>query len=189
MDRLKFEKLETERLCLRRLTDADLEAFVEYRDLPQVARYQSWDAYSVEDGQKLIDSMRSSQPDTPGEWFQFAITERLSGVLVGDCGICVDRNQPRLAEIGFTLAPAHQGQGYATEAVRALLGYAFSTLRLHRVIGNCDARNLASARVLERAGMRPEAHFIEDYWSKGEWTSSLIYAILEREWQDTVPDE
>jgi RimJ/RimL family protein N-acetyltransferase len=107
----------------------------------------------------------------------------VSGALIGDCAICVDAHQPRQAEIGFTLSPAHQGHGYATEAVRGLLEYAFFTLGLHRVIGNCDARNLASARVLERAGMRQEAHFIEDYWSKGEWTSSLIYAILEREYQ------
>jgi RimJ/RimL family protein N-acetyltransferase len=176
-----FERLETERLVLRRFGDADLDAFVAYRALPEVARYQSWDAYTPEDGRTLITSMQFRQPGTVGEWFQFAIAERVSGALIGDCAICVDAHQPRQAEIGFTLSPAHQSHGYATEAVRGLLEYAFSTLDLHRVIGNCDARNLASARVLERAGMRQEAHFIEDYWSKGEWTSSLIYAILERE--------
>jgi RimJ/RimL family protein N-acetyltransferase len=179
-----FNHLETERLVLRRFTDSDLDAFVAYRALPEVARYQSWDAYSVDDGQKLISSMQFKEPGTVGEWFQFAIQERASNALIGDCAICVDAHQPRQAEIGFTLHPAHQGHGYATEAVLKLLEYAFRTLELHRVIGNCDARNLASARVMERAGMRQEAHFIEDYWSKGEWTSSLIYAILEREYQE-----
>lgn len=182
----RFERLQTERLVLRPLTDADLEPFVAYRAMPEVARYQLWDGYSLEDGRKLIAQMQSREPGLVGEWFQFALIERASGALIGDCALRVDASGPQ-AEVGFTLNPAHQGRGYATEAVRCLLEYAFSTLGLHRVIGNCDARNLASARVLERAGMRREAHFVEDYWSKGEWTSSLIYAMLEREWRERRP--
>ncbi len=181
-----FEKLQTPRLFLRRFADADLEAFVAYRSLPEVARYQSWDAFSMLEGRALIATMRDLEPGLPGQWFQFALQDRASGELVGDCAFRADANGSQ-AEIGFTLAPAHRGKGYATEAVRALLEYAFVTLSLHRVIGNCDARNLASARVMERAGMRPEAHFVEDYWSKNEWTSSLIYAILRREWQEHRP--
>lgn len=180
----RFEKLETERLILRRFTDPDLEPFVAYRGLPEVARYQSWDAYSLSDGRKLMAEMQSREPGAPGEWFQFAVVERASNALVGDCALRVEGPQ---GEVGFTLHPAYQGKGYATEAVRGLLEYAFSTLGSHRVIGNCDARNLASARVLERVGMRREAHFVEDYWSKGEWTSSLIYAILGREWREHRP--
>lgn len=181
---MSFEQLETRRLFLRRFTDADLEPFVAYRGLPEVARYQSWDAFSMADGRKLIDAMRGLEPGLPGSWFQFALEDRDSGVLVGDCAFRVDASESRLAEVGFTLHPDHRGRGYATEAVRALLDYAFSSLSLHRVIGNCDARNLASARVMERAGMRLEARFVDDYWSKGEWTSSLIYAILQRDWQE-----
>jgi RimJ/RimL family protein N-acetyltransferase len=53
---------------------------------------------------------------------------------------------------------------------------------MHRVIGRAEARNAASARVLEKLGMRLEAHFVENEWVKGEWQSELVYAVLEREW-------
>jgi len=79
-------------------------------------------------------------------------------------------------------APAHQGRGYATEASRALLDFAFETMGLHRVVGRAEARNLASARVLEKLGMRLEARLIENEWVKGEWQSEVVYAILDREW-------
>jgi RimJ/RimL family protein N-acetyltransferase len=179
---MTFTRLETPRLILRRLTINDLEPFVTYRSLPEVARFQTWEAFDTAQGKALIEHMQQREPGTPGEWFQFAIEHRDSGVLVGDCAFKVDGTEHRQAEIGFTLAPAHQGQGFATESVRGLLGYAFETLNLHRVMANCDARNTPSARVLERVGMRREAHHLEDFWCKGEWTSSFIYAILAREW-------
>ena len=76
----------------------------------------------------------------------------------------------------------HQGNGYATEAARPLLDWAFGDLALHRVIGRTEARNTGSARVLEKLGMRREAHLVENEWVKGEWQSELVYAILDREW-------
>ena len=77
-----------------------------------------------------------------------------------------------------------QGQGYATEAARALLALAFESYGLHRVFGRLEARNVASARVLERIGMRREAHLVENEWIKGEWQSELVYALLAREWRE-----
>jgi RimJ/RimL family protein N-acetyltransferase len=87
-----------------------------------------------------------------------------------------------VAEIGFIVHPDHHGQGYATEAGRALLGIGFDELKLHRVIGRAEVRNVASARVLEKLGMRQEAHFVENEFVKGEWQSELVYAILDWEW-------
>ena len=77
----------------------------------------------------------------------------------------------------------HAGRGYATEAARPLLAVAFDVLRLHRVIGRVEARNVGSARVLEKLGMRREAHFVENEFVKDEWQSELVYAILDREWR------
>ena len=85
-------------------------------------------------------------------------------------------------EIGFIVHPDHQGRGYATEASRELLRLAFEDLGLHRVIGRVEARNIGSARVLEKLGMRREAHLIENEYVKGEWQSELVYAMLAREW-------
>jgi RimJ/RimL family protein N-acetyltransferase len=78
--------------------------------------------------------------------------------------------------------PAHQRKGYATEAARPLLDFGFGTGGWHRVVGRTEARNIASARVLEKLGMRREAHFVENEWVKGEWQSELVYAILADEW-------
>src|SRR5690348_15191588 len=88
----------------------------------------------------------------------------------------------RTAEVGFIFDPRHQGKGFATEAARALIGWAFGSAGLHRVYGRTEARNAASARVLEKLGRRLEAHFVENEWVKGEWQSELVYAILDREW-------
>ena len=89
----------------------------------------------------------------------------------------------RIGEVGYLFNPAHAGRGYATEASRALLQVGFEELGLHRIIGRLDVRNAASARVLERLGMRREAHFVQNEWLKGEWTDELVYAMLDREWR------
>ena len=88
-----------------------------------------------------------------------------------------------VAEIGYIVHPDHAGHGYATEATRPLLAVAFDALGLHRVIGRVEPRNIASARVLEKLGMRCEAHLVENEFVKDEWQSELVYAILDREWR------
>ena len=94
---------------------------------------------------------------------------------------------PRQCEIGFTIAPGHQGRGYATEAARLLVGYLFGRRAKHRITASCDARNAASAAVLERLGMRREGHLRESSWAKGEWTDDLLYGLLRHEWQRGRP--
>jgi RimJ/RimL family protein N-acetyltransferase len=171
------------RLRLRPFRDADLPVFVAYRQDPGVARYQGWDdTFSREDGQALFDAARGVAPGTPGVWFHLAMEERASGTILGDCVLHVREDDPRQAEIGFTLARAHQGRGYAAEAVAAVLGYAFGTLGLHRVVAITDARNGAAARLLERVGMRREGHYIQNVWFKGAWGDELSFALLREEW-------
>ncbi len=66
-----------------------------------------------------------------------------------------------------------------------LLSLGFEEMKLHRIVGRCDARNTASARLLERLGMRREAHLVQNEWVKGEWTDELIFAMLDGEWAAT----
>ena len=172
---------ETERLRVRRFTDADVDAFVAYRADPDVARYQSWSDYTMEQGRAFVESMREAEPGRPGDWFQLALEARESGTLVGDLALHVDEDDPRQAEVGFTLGPAQQGHGYATEALGAFLDWIFPTFRLHRVIAVTDALNTPAARLLERVGMRREAHFVDNVFFKGAWGSEFLYAVLERE--------
>lgn len=176
-------ELRTARLRLRPFAEADLPAFVAYRRDPEVARYQEWDeTFSAEDAQALFDRLRGVAPGTPGAWFRFAIEEAASGTLLGDCVLQVKADDPRQAEIGFTLARGHQGKGYAAEAVAAVLGYAFATLGLHRVTAITDARNAAAARLLERVGMRREGHYLQNVWFKGARGDEFSFALLRDEW-------
>ena len=168
----------TERLTLRRFEDRDLEPLLGYRSDPEVARWQVWPPQDRALVREWLDQVMTGEPGTPGRWFQWAVESE--GVLVGDVGLRTDAD-PRVMEVGFTFSRAVWGRGYGSEAVRSVLDAAFA-LGAHRVFGNCDARNLASARLMERVGMRREAHHLEDWWARGEWTSSFVYAILAREW-------
>lgn len=191
----------TDRLLLRPFTEDDAPLFAAYRSEPEVARYQSWEApYSLDAARGLIGPLVGkdlSSPE-PGAWNQIAVqlagectpvhvpVDRAAsdgnGTLIGDCVFRLDPDDPRQASIGFTLSPTYQRRGYATEAVRGLLGLLFRGLGLHRVTAVCDVRNVASRRVLERVGMRCEATFVENIFFKGSWGSELSYAMLRREW-------
>jgi RimJ/RimL family protein N-acetyltransferase len=174
---------ETERLRVRPMRLSDVDTFAAYRADPDVARYQSWEDFTLEQGRELVESMQDQRPGTPGEWYQFALEDKTSGDLVGDLAACVDADEPRVMEVGFTLDPRHQGRGYGTEALRGLLAYAFGTWSLHRVFAVTDADNTAAAALLERLGFRQEAHFRENIFFKGSWGSELVFAMLHREWQ------
>jgi RimJ/RimL family protein N-acetyltransferase len=176
-------KLETDRLLLRPLRMSDVQVFSEYRSDPQVACFQGWTTpYTTAQARQFIKEMRVTQPGTPGKWYQLAIEIKDGRRMIGDCAYCILESDAMQAEIGFTLARQHQGQGYAGEAVHRLLDYLLIENHLHRVRANCDAENLASARLLERLGMRREAHLIESLWFKGRWSSEYWYAVLRREW-------
>ncbi|WP_433161866.1 GNAT family N-acetyltransferase [Kribbella sp. CA-247076] len=165
----------TERLGLRRFTIADAEAFAAYRSDPEVARYQSWEApVGRDEARRLVEAFAHGDPAAPG-WFQYAID--LDGVLIGDLGLNLHDNLMQ-AELGFTVAPAFQGRGYATEAVRGLLDHLFDDWELHRVSAECDARNTASARLLERVGFHREGLRVANSWFKGEWTDDLLFGLL-----------
>ena len=180
--------LETSRLILRPFDEQDVEAFSRYRSDPEVARYQGWEApFSLEKAARFVAEMQVEQPGRPGGWYQLAIALKSSSLLIGDCAFTVLLEDSRQAEIGFTLAREHQGQGYAREAVEKLLEYLFTVLRLHRVRANCDPDNTSSGRLLQRVGMRHEGRFIESLWFKGAWVGEDWYAILDREWRTLHP--
>jgi RimJ/RimL family protein N-acetyltransferase len=173
---------ETARLRARPMAMGDLGTFVAYRADPEVARFQSWSDYSLDDGRALLASLEGHRLGAPGEWYQLALEEHASDGLVGDLACKVSGSEPREMEVGFTLAPAHQSKGYATEALRGLLDLAFGTLGMHRVVAVTDALNAPAAALLSRVGMRREAHFLENVFFKGAWGSEFLFAVLEREW-------
>jgi RimJ/RimL family protein N-acetyltransferase len=131
----------------------------------------------------LENKLRGATLAADGDCISLAVVRRDSRELIGDCTICLRSREHRQGEIGFIFHPDHHGQGYATEAARVLLELCFDDLDLHRVIGRLEARNAASAGVLERIGMRREGHLVENEFVKGEWQSELLYAILQHEWR------
>jgi RimJ/RimL family protein N-acetyltransferase len=175
--------LETERLVLRPYVRTDLEAYLAVRSQPEVVRYLYDEPLTLERARQKLDRLIGSTAlAAEDDWLAAAIVVRDSGDYVGDVAFHWVSVEHRTGEVGFVVDPEHQGLGYATEAARAMVDWGFGTFGLHRVIGRTEARNTASARVLERLGMRREAHLVENEWVKGEWQSELVYAILDREW-------
>ena len=177
--------LETPRLILRPFEERDAAPFAVYRSDPQVARYQGWDApFSLEKAEQFVAEMKRAVPAAPGEWYQLALELKSSGAMIGDFAFKLSKWDPRQAEIGYTLARAYQGQGYASEALTRLLDYLFTDLDLHRVHANIDPENIPSARLCQRAGLRHEGHFVQSLWFKGGWVDEDWYAILQSEWKE-----
>jgi RimJ/RimL family protein N-acetyltransferase len=173
-------RMETERLVVRRFVTGDAPAFAAYRSDPDVARYQSWTApVSIVDATRQVALFSAARENAPG-WFQYAVELRTGGVLIGDIGVGRHENGMQ-ADLGFTLARPYQGRGYATEAVRCVLNRLF-TNGIRRVSAECDARNTASARLLERLGFRHEGLRRQHTWIKGEWTDDLLFGLLAQDW-------
>jgi RimJ/RimL family protein N-acetyltransferase len=147
----------TARLVLRRFRDDDRPAFLAYRRHPDVARHQSWDeSYSDAAADEFFAEMTTAAVWRPGSWFQVAVEH--DGVLVGDVAFWPDPDGAEV-EIGYSLHPDHQGKGYASEAVVALLR-ALRDEGVAAVVAGCDVDNEPSARLLERLGF--ELTGIED---------------------------
>jgi RimJ/RimL family protein N-acetyltransferase len=182
MATVDLTEFRSKRLILRRFKEDDLAALCAYRSLPEVARFQSWDSFSEVDGARLIAEQSHQDPNIPGTWFQLAIVRIDSGELIGDCGLHCPRDDPHQLELGITLAPAHQGHGYATEALASVIDHAFTHLAKHRVTAVTDADNTPAAALFRRLGFRQEAHFIENIWFKGKWGSEFVFALPRAEW-------
>jgi RimJ/RimL family protein N-acetyltransferase len=173
--------IETQRLLVRRFRPADAVPLAGYRSDPEVARYQSWDApFSLLRAETAVANFIASDADKPGR-FQYAVERAADRVLLGDVAVHLHDNLMQ-AEIGFTLATPYQKQGYATEAVRAVLDRLFRVQGLHKVTGECDARNVASAGLFRRLGFIQEGLLRQQTFIKGEWTDDLIFGLLATEW-------
>jgi RimJ/RimL family protein N-acetyltransferase len=176
-------RLTSARLTLRPLQPTDLPAFAAYRADPAVARFQSWEPYSLAQATEFLATYgQAPVPAPPGQWVQIGIADRVTDTLLGDCALHLLADEPRIAEIGITLAQSAQEQGYAQEALNCLLDYCFYELQLHRVMGVADALNIPVRRLMKRLGMRQEAHFRQNIWFKGAWGDECSFAVLRTEW-------
>jgi RimJ/RimL family protein N-acetyltransferase len=179
--------IETERLLLRPLDpDADVAPMHAYRSREDVCRYVPFVPGTLgQMRERLADPERTrSVIDAEGQVLSLAIERRDAGEMIGDLVLFWHSVADGHAEVGYVVHPDHAGQGFATEATAALIDLAFyGGLPVHRVTARLDERHAASAAVCRRLGLRQEAAFVEGEWFKGEWTTLLIFAVLEHEWR------
>jgi RimJ/RimL family protein N-acetyltransferase len=147
-----FTPIVSERLTLRRSEPDDAETISAYRSLPEVYERQGWTRTDPEHVREIIVEMLELVPGDPG-WVQFSVLRHPDGHLVGDVGLCPADDEPGVIKVGYTIAPEHQGQGYATEAVRALVGYAFETLDARVVRAYTEESNEPSRAVMRKSGL------------------------------------
>lgn len=171
------------RLTLRAFEERDLDELAAILGDVSVNRYL-YSAPRDRDGAREALRRRRGEAgdEAEGPVLHVAVVLNDTGTLIGDFILHWRDDEHHQGEIGGSLHPAHHGRGYAAEVYAELLELAFDEYGLHRVVGRCDARNAASIRALEKAGLRREAHFLENEFVKGEWTDEVVLAILRREW-------
>ncbi|GAB2629796.1 GNAT family protein [Streptomyces capparidis] len=175
--------IRTERLELRPFAPGDLAAVHACFRVPDVVRHLRWEPLDLEGARQLLAArLGRSALRAEGDVLHPAVVLRATGEVIGEVMLQWTSEPDRQGEIGYVLHPRHCGHGYATEAAREMLRLGFEGLRLHRIAASLDAENTASARVVERLGMRREARLVHNHRLKGSWRDELVYAMLEDEW-------
>lgn len=169
----------TDRLLIREFTLADEDAVHEYGSDPEVVRFMPWGPNTREDTRGYLERVIAGQQKEPREGYDMALVLRENNQLIGACGIHITRPDVREAMLGYCQHRSYWGQGYMSEAARAMVGFAFERLKLHRVYATCDSSNVGSRRVMEKIGMSYEGRMRDHMLIRGAWRDSLIHAILE----------
>jgi [ribosomal protein S5]-alanine N-acetyltransferase len=178
-------ELKTDRLHIREVLASDADGFLRYmqedrywRDVPIERPTAAWVA-------ALLDRCLANRAKNPRTDFFMAVTDKLSGELIGEAILHVRSSRCRQGEIGWGVSASRSGEGLATEIARAMLRLGFDDIGLHRIFAQCRVENLASRRIMTKLGMREEGILRENVFARGEWWSSAQRSILASEW-DTV---
>ncbi len=171
----------TERLILRRFNYNDVQDILDFISHPSVSRIVT-EMEATETGvKKYIDLKNSYELFEKDKCFDLAIARKTDDRVIGLVTlICKNHKQ---GQIGWALGIDYRGEGYATEAAEALIGYGFDNLGLHRIYADTTNENTTSWRVMERLGMRREACMKESEFRNGKWLDSLTYGVLATEWR------
>ncbi len=174
----------TERLLLRPLSPTDEADLYKYQSLPDVVRFIPWPARTQQQvHDALINAIANNRLSDEGDYALLGIVLPSTGQVIGQLSLMYRSKEDQRAEIGYVINPEFANQGFATEACEALVSLLFATGKFHRIVAKIDARNTPSESVVKKLGFRKEAHMLEEEFFKGEWTDTLIYAVLKNEWQ------
>ncbi|MCH4569755.1 GNAT family N-acetyltransferase [Bacillus sp. ES1-5] len=177
-----FPKLETERLQLRELTLLDAETMFRYFSKESVIRYFGMDSFeNIEQAKTTIQTFKTRYEE--GSVFRWGIEKKGTGQLIGTCGFHLINKHHKRAEIGYELDDTYWGQGYATEALQAILGYGFETLQLIRIAAVVYVENKASQKLLSKAGFQEEGLLRKHMIQNGVAHDTILYSLLKEEWK------
>lgn len=179
----------TERLILRGFVPEDFEAYSAYRSLPAIYRFLYSDPPSSQEMRERFDASLNSRFSEDGDMLRCAVVRREDNVLLGQISLKLANKAALQAEVGYIFNPAHAGKGYATEAVRTVITLGFERFGFHRIFARLDAKNAGSVGVVERLGLRREAHLIENDRFNGVWGDEYVYATLRDEWLARAPTQ
>jgi RimJ/RimL family protein N-acetyltransferase len=179
--------INTARLTLRLMTPQDVDDVFAYQSREDVCRYLLFEPRTRDEVIDRVDKFSAAtRLAADGDFLQLALelpaTADSPARVIGDSYFTIASLENSRGEIGWTMHPDFSGLGYASEAARAVLGIAFDTIGLHRVVAELDPRNDASIALCKRLGMREEAFFVKDLWFKGDWADTGMYALLRDEW-------
>jgi ribosomal-protein-alanine N-acetyltransferase len=188
--------IETERLVLRDFVGEDWEAVYAYAADPEVVRYLWWGPRSAWETRAYLAHMLVAQRRQPRLLCELAMVRRADNRLIGACDLTLggagEGEMGTLAadeaDLGYVLGRDAWGQGYATEAALALVTAGFTHLGLRRIVATCDPENVASAHVLEKAGLRRVAYLPRHQQAKGRWWDALLYELTATAWRDGMND-
>jgi len=181
MSQLKLN-ITTPRLFIRNLKDIDLEDFYIYRSNPDITKYQGFDVMTLEEAQIFIKEHTNKNFGKPGEWVQYAIENKETGNIVGDCAIKLNESDIGIAEIGITISHFEQKKGYAKETLSALMNFLFTSRNIHNIVETVDTENIASIHLLKSLGFKQQGSIIENIFFKGKWGSEVQFTLLKTEW-------
>lgn len=170
--------ISTKRLTLRKFIHDDWARVHLYAQVPEFSQYDVWGPNSVEDTKAFVADCIAKTSITPILEHQLAVILKDGDVLIGGCGIKRGNASDHTASLGYAINPEYQNRGFATETAIALIDFGFNNLGLTKVVAECDTRNTASYRVMEKAGMKMVARLPDDREVKGEMSDSYRYEIL-----------
>jgi RimJ/RimL family protein N-acetyltransferase len=180
--------LNSPRLQLRDFVAEDWQDVHAYTSRPEASRFQSWEPDTPDEARAHIQSMITLANEQPRTGFHLAVVFPEKATVIGEAGLDIHSQRFRTAEISYTINPEYWGHGFATEVAATMLLFGFTTLNLHRIFATCDPRNIASERVLQKLGMRYEGQMRQTILIQDGWRDSVLYSLLEHEWQPEKPE-
>ena len=176
--------IHTERLKLRLHETSDVAALQHIYGRVDVARFLLEEPWACAYAEREV-SRRMVNTGLSNGGTALALAVEREGKVIGAVQLWLTDVEHRVGEIGWVFDPDFGGQGFATEAVSAVLELGFQHYDLHRIAAQMDGRNVASARLAQRIGMQQEAHLRQNCWSKAEWTDTVIFGLLESEFSQS----